>query len=51
MKFLEEMSLVCEACAKARKVYDSWGGIPSNHEQDFTVMNMGYPEVFYTYKL
>lgn len=36
---------------KARKVYESWGGKLSEHQHDFTVMNAGYPEVFYTYKI
>ncbi|MCR4738824.1 MAG: GNAT family N-acetyltransferase [Lachnospiraceae bacterium] len=37
--------------AKARKVYESWGGTLSEHEQDFIVMNVGYPESFYTFEL
>ncbi|MBO6166238.1 MAG: GNAT family N-acetyltransferase [Eubacterium sp.] len=36
---------------KARKVYESWGGKLSEHEHDFVQMNVGYPEVFYTFKL
>ena len=36
---------------KAREVYASWGGILSEHEQDFTVMDKGYPECFYTYAI
>lgn len=35
--------------AKARKVYESWGGRLSAHEQDFVVMGEGYPESFYTF--
>ncbi len=34
--------------AKARKVYESWGGELSDYEYDFVVMNVGYPIVFYT---
>lgn len=37
--------------AKARKVYESWGGALSEHEHDFTVMGAGYPEVFYTFMI
>ncbi|MBR3573953.1 MAG: GNAT family N-acetyltransferase [Lachnospiraceae bacterium] len=37
--------------AKARKVYESWGGRLSDWEHDFVVMNEGYPEVFYTYEI
>ncbi len=37
--------------AKARRVYESWGGTLSEHEQDFVVMNVGYPEAFYTFEL
>ena len=37
--------------ARARKVYESWGGKLSAHEQDFVVNNVGYPEVFYTFEL
>ena len=37
--------------SKARKVYESWGGTLSEHEQDFVVMNVGYPECFYTFEL
>lgn len=37
--------------AKARKVYESWGGVLSGHEQDFVVLNVGYPESFYTFEL
>ena len=36
---------------KARKVYESWGGTLSEYEQDFVQMKVGYPEVFYTYKI
>ena len=36
--------------AKAREVYESWGGQLSEHEQDFEVMNVRYPESFYTYE-
>ena len=36
---------------KARKVYESWGGTLSEHEQDFVVMNAGYPECFYTFEI
>lgn len=36
---------------KARKVYELWGGKLSEHEQDFVKLGIGYPEVFYTYKL
>lgn len=36
---------------KARKVYESWGGILSEHIQDFYKLGVGYPEVFYTYNL
>ena len=36
---------------KARKVYESWGGKLSEHEQDFVKLGVGYPEVFYTYDL
>ena len=37
--------------ARARKVYESWGGTLSSHEQDFVVKGVGYPESFYTFKL
>ena len=37
--------------SKARKVYESWGGTLSEYEQDFVQMKVGYPEVFYTYKI
>ena len=37
--------------AKARKVYESWGGTLSEHEHDFVQMGVGYPEVFYTFEL
>ena len=37
--------------AKARKVYESWGGILSEHEQDFTMLGKGYPERFYTFDI
>ena len=37
--------------AKARKVYESWGGKLSEHEHDFVQMNVAYPEVFYTFEL
>lgn len=36
---------------KARKVYEAWGGTLSEHEHEFVQMGVGYPEVFYTYKL
>ncbi len=36
---------------KARKVYESWGGTLSDKEYDFVVMNVGYPEAFYTFEL
>ena len=36
---------------KARKVYESWGGTLSEYEQVFVQMKVGYPEVFYTYKI
>ena len=36
---------------KARKVYESWGGKLSDHEQDFMIMGKGYPEVFYVFDL
>jgi len=36
---------------KARKVYESWGGKLSEHEQDFVKLDIGYPEVFYLYDL
>ena len=36
---------------KARKVYESWGGTLSEHEQDFERMNVGYPESFYTFEI
>ena len=36
---------------KARKVYESWGGKLSEHEQDFVKLGVGYPEVFYTFNL
>ncbi len=35
--------------AKARKVYEAWGGTLSEHEHEFVQMGVGYPEVFYTY--
>ena len=37
--------------SKARQVYESWGGVLSDQEHDFTVMGVGYPEVFYTFDL
>ena len=37
--------------AKARKVYESWGGKLSDHEQDFVVLDAHYPESFYTFEL
>ena len=37
--------------AKARKVYESWGGKLSEHKHDFVQMNVAYPEVFYTFEL
>lgn len=36
---------------KARKVYESWGGKLSEHEQDFIKFDVGYPEVFYLYDI
>lgn len=36
---------------KARKVYESWGGQLSEYQQDFVKLDVGYPEVFYTYEL
>ena len=36
---------------KARKVYESWGGKLSKHEQDFVKLGIKYPEVFYMYDL
>lgn len=36
---------------KARKVYESWGGTLSEHEHDFVQMDVGYPEVFYTFEI
>ena len=36
---------------KARKVYESWGGQLSEYQQDFVKLDVGYPEVFYTYVL
>ena len=36
---------------KARKVYESWGGKLSDHEQDYMIMGRGYPEVFYVYEI
>lgn len=36
---------------KARKVYESWGGKLSDHEQDFMIMRKGYPEVFYVFDI
>ena len=35
----------------ARKVYESWNGKLSEHEEDFVKLGVGYPEVFYTYDL
>lgn len=37
--------------AKARRVYESWGGKLSEYEQDFIKLGIGYPEVFYIYNL
>ncbi len=37
--------------AKARSVYEAWGGTLSEYEQDFMMMQTGYPEVFYTFEL
>ena len=37
--------------AKAGKVYESWGGKLSDHEHDFVVMDVGYPEAFYTFDI
>ncbi|SEQ47823.1 Protein N-acetyltransferase, RimJ/RimL family [Lachnospiraceae bacterium NE2001] len=36
---------------KARKVYESWGGKLSEYEHEFVQMNVGYPEVFYTFEI
>ena len=36
---------------KARKVYESWGGKLSQYEHDFVQMDVGYPEVFYTFEI
>ena len=36
---------------KARKVYEAWGGSLSEHEWDFRMMDVNYPECFYTYRL
>lgn len=36
---------------KARKAYEAWGGKLSDWETDFVKLNVGYPEVFYTYDL
>ena len=36
---------------KARKVYEAWGGSLSEHEQDFRMMDVNYPECFYTLEL
>ena len=37
--------------ARARKVYESWSGKLSEYEHDFVVMNVGYPENFYTFEI
>ena len=37
--------------AKARRVYESWGGTLSSHEQDFVIFDAGYPESFYTFEI
>lgn len=36
---------------RARRVYESWGGKLSDHEQDYMIMGKGYPEVFYIFEL
>ena len=36
---------------KARRVYESWGGRLSEHEQDYMIMGRGYPEVFYVFEI
>lgn len=36
---------------RARKVYESWGGKLSEYEHVFVVMNVGYPENFYTFEI
>jgi len=36
---------------KARRVYESWGGKLSTHEQDFVTFGNGYPEAFYTFEV
>lgn len=37
--------------AKARKVYEAWGGTLSDQEHDFVIMDVGYTECFYTFKI
>ena len=37
--------------AKARRVYEAWGGKLSEHEQQFVKSGVGYPVVFYTFSL
>lgn len=36
---------------KARSIYEAWGGILSEQELDFILLNVPYREVFYTYDL
>ena len=37
--------------AKARKVYEAWGGTLSDYTYDFVANDVGYPEAFYTYEI
>ena len=37
--------------AKARKVYEVWGGTLSDYACDFVANDVGYPEAFYTYEI
>ena len=36
---------------KARKVYESWGGVLQDYEQGFVKLGVSYPEVFYVVNL
>ena len=36
---------------KARKVYEAWGGTLSDYSHEFKVMDVDYPEAFYTYTI
>ena len=36
---------------KAKKVYETWGGTLSEHEQPFVKFGVEYSESFYTYDL